>query len=123
MPISKKQLNPYEAPGVSFLDPIITNDAVWRQDYEPESKVPESMEWQHENSLSKKKFKIRCSAGIPMCTVFWDRKGRGDPSGFARTWTIHQLLPLSLSTDSDEGLNFQNQVREDNYLSLSTPSC
>lgn len=100
---------------------IITSDVVWCQDHKPESKEPESMQWQHENSLWKKKFKIQSSVGITMCTVFWDRKGRGDPSGFARTWAIHQLLPLSLRTDNDEGLNFQTEVREDNYLSLSTP--
>lgn len=54
-----------------------------------------------------------------MRTVFWERKGSGDPSGFTRTWTIHQLLPLSLNTDNDEGPHFQNQVREEAYLSLS----
>ena len=53
-----------------------------------------------------------------MRTVFWERKGSGDPSGFTRTWTIHQLVPLSLSTDNNEGPHFQNQVREEAYLSL-----
>ena len=44
MQISKKQLNPFRVHGDSFLDHIITIGALWRQNYEPESKETEPME-------------------------------------------------------------------------------
>jgi hypothetical protein len=42
--------------------------------YEPESKR-QSVEWQHLNFPSKKKFKSLPSVGKVTCTVFRDRKG------------------------------------------------
>ena len=44
MQISKKQLNPFRVHGDGFLDHIITIGALWRQNYEPESKETEPME-------------------------------------------------------------------------------
>jgi len=67
-------LKQHEAEGDSFLDRIITGDETWCHHYEPESKR-QFVEWRHVNSPSKKKFKTLPSAGIVMCTVFWDRKG------------------------------------------------
>jgi hypothetical protein len=72
--VCQELLNQYEAEGDSFLDRIITGDEMWYHHYEPESKW-QSMEWQHVNSQSKKKFKVPPLAGKVMCTVFWDRKG------------------------------------------------
>ena len=66
-------LNQYEAEGDSFLDHIITCDKTWCRHYEPEWKQ-QSMEWQHVNSRSKKKFKMLPSVGKVTCTVFWDGK-------------------------------------------------
>ena len=40
-----------------------------------QSKEPESMEWQHDNSLLKKKFETQPSPVKLMCTGFWHRKG------------------------------------------------
>ena len=40
-----------------------------------QSKEPESMEWQYDISLSKKKFETQPSPVKLMCTGFWDRKG------------------------------------------------
>ena len=74
MQVCQDLLNQYEADGDSFLDHIITDDKTWCHHYGPESKR-QSMEWQHVNSPSKKKFKTLPSAGKVMCTVFWDKKG------------------------------------------------
>jgi len=67
-------LKQYDAEGNSFLDRIITGDETWRHHYEPESKR-QSVEWQHLNFPSKKKFKSLPSVGKVTCTVFRDRKG------------------------------------------------
>jgi histone-lysine N-methyltransferase SETMAR len=74
MQVSQDLLNNYEAEGDSFLDRIITGDEMWCYHYEPESKW-QSMEWQHANSPSEKKFKTQPPAGKVICTVFLDRKG------------------------------------------------
>ena len=73
MQVCQELLKQYEAEGDSFLDRIITGDDTWCHHSEPESKW-QSMEWQHVNSPSKKKYKMLPSAGKVMCTVFWDRK-------------------------------------------------
>jgi len=74
MKVCRDLLNQYEAEGDSFLDHIITVDETWCHHCEPESK-PQSVEWRHVNSPSKKKFKMLPAAGKVMCTIFWDRKG------------------------------------------------
>jgi len=69
MQVCQDLLNEYEAEGDSLLDRIITGDETWCHHYEPES-IRQSMEWQHVNFPSKKKFKTLPSVGKVMCPVF-----------------------------------------------------
>ena len=65
-------LNQSEAEGDGFLDHVITGNETRCCHYEPESKQ-QSLEWQHMNSSSKKRFRMRPSVGT-VHSVFGDRR-------------------------------------------------
>ena len=66
---SRASLHRYRKVGDAFLLRIVTTDETWVFHYEPESKR-RSMEWKHDSSPVKKKFKSQKSLRKVMLTVF-----------------------------------------------------
>ena len=54
-----------------------------------------------------------------MCTIFWARQGRGNPSGLSVVQTNHQLWLLHHDAGLAEGSNFQKQARKKDNPSLA----
>ena len=72
--ICQRLLDRYNNEGERFFSRKVTGDETWVHHYEPESKR-QSMEWKHQGSPAKKKFKTQPSAGKVMLTFFCAQKG------------------------------------------------
>jgi hypothetical protein len=55
----------------AFLSRIITGDETWVHHYDPLTNKL-SMEWHHQSSPCKKKFKMQTSVGKVIASIFWD---------------------------------------------------
>jgi histone-lysine N-methyltransferase SETMAR len=57
-----------------FLSRIIADIETWIHKYDPLTKR-QSIEWHHQSSPRKKKFKVQTSAGKVMASIVWESEG------------------------------------------------
>jgi hypothetical protein len=53
---------------------LVTMEETWLHHYDPETKQ-QGLEWRHNNSPPKKKFRVQKSAGKFLASIFWDQDG------------------------------------------------
>lgn len=72
--LSRANLAKFQADQENFLSRFVTMDETWIHHFDPETKQ-QSMTWKRPSSPTPKKFKVSCSAGKVMASVFWDTEG------------------------------------------------
>jgi len=71
---SEQHLEFFQRDPNDFLSRLVTMDETWLYHYDPKTKQ-KSMEWQHNSSPRRKKFRVRKSAGKVLASNFWDQDG------------------------------------------------